>query len=198
MARFFLRRRIGVCLAILEDVLRNTDASDIRRRRPAYLSGKTELEGLRRDGDYKAIMSATGQPYRGSQIRPRESKHTSGRAAEVARVHLAHIPTTRSGAAVATSPEYIESRPVSCAFIRRPLDADSRQYSNLREVGILYTDRDRDLGRNGTLGVFSCRFDIADGAIRRCLESEACPGGGITKLPSHLRKVSRKYHIGLH
>ena len=61
-----------VFLSILEEVLRNTDASDIRRWRLSYLSENTELEVLRHDGAYKALMSVTGKPGHGSQIRPRE------------------------------------------------------------------------------------------------------------------------------
>ena len=142
------------------------------------------------------LMSLSGQPKHGAKIQIAKRETALGahrKIPETYRRHVVHTLTTVSGATIAASAEYSESRAITADFIRRSLLDESAGDSYLRQVRILYTDRARDFDRADYWAFLPGLLDIARDPTHRCFEVESCSGGKITKLSSALRKVRRKF-----
>lgn len=77
------------------------------------LNSKGAFLVARHDGTYKTLMSLSEHPKNGDKIRRSERWYSLGatrKRPETPRLHVAHTLVPASGAAIASSAEYSESR----------------------------------------------------------------------------------------
>ena len=160
---------------ILGDIVSFPNASLIRGRCRRHLNSQGEFDVGRHDGTYKMLMSLSGQPNHGAEIRCADGgirEGSRGRGGDKSRTHVAHKLTTASGAEIASAVEYSEGRAITSDFIRRILLEDPEGDSYLRQVRILYTDRARDFDHGDYWAFLPGLLAIARDPLHRCIEVE--------------------------
>ena len=140
-------------------------------------------------------MSLKGHPKHGAKFRTArgwEAGVGGAPSARRCRARVIHTIATYRGATVAAEASFIESRELTLTFIRLGLSYESGGNKYLRQVMIIYTDRERGCDRDDYWHLLPRLQAIASGPLHRCLEMESFPGGEVSKISAPLRGLRRK------